>query len=116
MAARVKNRDLSWAVVAIRVQQEVGGNLAEVLSNTVDTIRDREAVRRHVQALSAEGRLSAWVLLALPAIVGILMFTFRSDYVRPLYTHPTGIMMSLTGTALVILGGFWLSRLVKVEV
>ena len=101
MAARVRNRDLSWAVVAIRVQQEVGGNLAEVLSNTVETIRDREAVRRHVQALSAEGRLSAWVLLALPAIVGVLMFAFRGEYVRPLYTHPTGIMMSIVGLALV---------------
>ncbi|GIH08921.1 hypothetical protein Rhe02_69880 [Rhizocola hellebori] len=116
MAARVRNRDLSWAVVAIRVQQEVGGNLAEVLSNTVDTIRDRESVRRHVQALSAEGRLTAWVLLALPAIVGTLMFWFRGEYVRPLYTHPIGIMMSIVGVALVALGGFWLSRLVKVEV
>ena len=116
LAARVGNKDLSWAVVAIRVQREVGGNLAEVLSNTVETIRDRESVRRHVQALSAEGRMSAWVLLGLPLVLGVFMFSFRSEYVRPLYTHPVGILMSFVGVTLVALGGFWLSRLVKIEV
>ncbi len=116
LAARAGNKDLSWAVVAIRVQREVGGNLAEVLSNTVETIREREQVRRHVQALTAEGRLSAWVLLALPLIVVTFMFAFRGDYVRPLYAHPVGILMSVTGIVLIAVGGFWLSRLIKIEV
>jgi tight adherence protein B len=116
LAARMQNKDLGWAVVAIRVQREVGGNLAEVLSNTVETIRERESLRRHVRALSAEGRLSAWVLLALPVFMTLFMVTFRGAYIRPLYTHPLGITMSVIGLLLILVGGFWLSRLVKVEV
>jgi tight adherence protein B len=116
LAARMRNKDLAWAVVAIRVQREVGGNLAEVLTNTVSTIRERESLRRHVRALSAEGRLSAWVLLALPVFITGFMLIFRPAYLRPLYTHPIGIAMSLIGILLVAVGGLWLSRLVKVEV
>jgi tight adherence protein B len=112
----MRNKDLAWAVVAIRVQREVGGNLAEVLSNTVETIRERESLHRHVRALSAEGRLSAWVLLALPLFMLGFMVIFRGAYLRPLYTHPLGIAMSVIGTVLVLVGGFWLTRLVKVEV
>jgi len=116
LATRMRNKDLAWAVVAIRVQREVGGNLAEVLSNTVETIRERESLHRHVRALSAEGRLSAWVLLALPLFMLGFMVIFRGAYLRPLYTHPLGIAMSVIGTVLVLVGGFWLTRLVKVEV
>lgn len=116
LAARMGNKDLAWAVVAIRVQREVGGNLAEVLTNTVNTIRERESLQRHVRALSAEGRLSAWVLLALPVFLLAFMILFRGAYLRPLYTHPIGIAMSVIGVALVLVGGIWLKRLVKVEV
>jgi len=116
LAQRMRNQDLAWAVVAVRVQREVGGNLAEVLDNTVATIRERESLRRHVQALSAEGRLSAWVLVALPVGIGLFMAFFRADYLRPLYTEPLGLVMSFVGLLLFIVGGFWLSKLSKVEV
>jgi len=116
LAKRLRNQDLAWAVVAIRVQREVGGNLAEVLDNTVETIRERESLRRHVRALSAEGRLSAWVLVLLPVGLGVFMAVFRGDYLRPLYTQPLGILMSVIALLLFAVGGFWLSRLAKVEV
>lgn len=116
LATRMRSADLSWAVVAIRVQREVGGNLAEVLSTVVATIRERDGLRRQVRALSAEGRLSAWVLLALPLGTGAFMFVFRQDYMRPLYTEPLGIVMLIIGCLLVVVGGFWMSRAVKVEV
>jgi len=116
LASRMRSRDLSWAVVAIRVQRDVGGNLAEVLSTVVDTMREREALRRHVRALSAEGRLSAWVLIALPIIAALFMFTFRREYLRPLYTTPLGVAMLVGGTTLVVVGSFWMSRVVKVEI
>src|SRR4029453_15408567 len=94
--------DLSWAVVAIRVQREVGGNLTEVLETTVTTMREREQMRRHVRALSAEGRVSAWVLLALPLLGAAFMFTARRDYLRPLYTEPLGIAMLIAGSGLFV--------------
>jgi Flp pilus assembly protein TadB len=116
VAKRMNNPDLGWAVVAIRVQQHVGGNLAEVLTTTVKTIRERNALRRHVRALSAEGRLSAWILVALPLVMGFFIFTFRSEYARPLYTHPIGLIMLTTGILLLVVGAFWMSRVVKVEI
>ncbi|MDR7279995.1 type II secretion system F family protein [Catenuloplanes atrovinosus] len=116
VAKRMNNKDLAWTVIAIRVQREVGGNLAEVLSTTISTIRERELLRGHVRALSAEGRLSAWVLLALPIVLGAFMFLTRREYVAPLLTDPRGILLLLAGVVLVVLGGFWLTRVVRVEV
>jgi tight adherence protein B len=116
LARRTHNQDLAWTVMAIRVQREVGGNLAEVLSTTVDTIRERELLRGHVRALSAEGRLSAWILVALPIVLGGFMFAFRRDYVSPLVTDSRGILMFLVGVSLICIGGIWLSRVVRVEV
>jgi Flp pilus assembly protein TadB len=116
LARRSQNRDLAWTVLAIRVQREVGGNLAEVLETTVTTIRERELLRSQVRSLSAEGRLSAWILLGLPVVLGAFMFLVRRDYVAPLFTDPRGVLMLLGGVLLVCLGGIWLSRLVRVEV
>lgn len=116
LARRTRNRDLGWAVMAIRVQREVGGNLAEVLATTVATIRERETLRGHVRSLSAEGRISALVLLALPVLAAAFMFILRREYIAPLWTDSRGIALLVVGTGLVALGGLWLSRLVRVEV
>lgn len=115
-ARRAKSDDLGWAVLAVRIQREVGGSLAEVLQTTVDTIRERGRLRRHVRSLSAEGRLSGWVLIALPILLGAFMFTFRGEYLRPLYTEPIGFAMLAVGVALLGIGIFWMWRTVKVEV
>ncbi len=116
VAERMRSDDLRWAVVAIRVQQQVGGNLAEVLTTTVNTIRERDALRRHVRALSAEGRLSAWILVALPVLAGVFMFTVRTEYAMVLVTDPLGLLLLLIGVLLVAVGTFWMSRVIKVEV
>jgi Flp pilus assembly protein TadB len=116
LAQRRNNPDLAWTVMAIRVQREVGGNLAEVLNTTVNTIRERELLRGHVRALSAEGRISAWILVALPVVMGGFMFLFRPEYVRPLVTDSRGVLMLLVAVSLLCIGAFWLSRAVRVEV
>nr|WP_275955196.1 type II secretion system F family protein [Planomonospora venezuelensis] len=115
-AERTACRDLSWLVMAIRIQREVGGNLAEIMATAVDTMRERARLRRHVRALTAEGRLSAYVLIALPIGIGGWMFLIRGEYVRPLYTEPLGIAMLGAAVLLVAAGSFWMSRLIKVEV
>ncbi|MBG0833278.1 type II secretion system F family protein [Planomonospora sp. ID67723] len=115
-AERTACRDLSWLVMAIRIQREVGGNLAEIMATAVDTMRERARLRRHVRALTAEGRLSAYVLIALPIGIGGWMFLIRGEYVRPLYTEPLGIAMLSAAVLLVAVGSFWMSRLIKVEV
>jgi Flp pilus assembly protein TadB/Mg-chelatase subunit ChlD len=116
VAVRNNSRDLAWLVMAIRIQREVGGNLSEVMETAVATMRERGQLQRHVRALSAEGRLSAYVLTALPVGVAAFMFVARGDYIRPLYTTFLGLVMLVTAVVLLGVGAFWFSRLVKVKV
>jgi Flp pilus assembly protein TadB len=115
LAQRSGSEDLGWAVMAVRIQREVGGNLAEVLQTTVDTMRERARLRRQVRALSAEGRLSAWVLITLPIALAGFMFVFRRTYLTPLVTTLEGIIMVVGGVMLFLIGIFWMSRVVRVE-
>jgi tight adherence protein B len=115
-AARMSCQDLEWAIMAMRISRQVGGNLAEVLLTTVHTMRERAALKRQVRSLSAEGRLSAYVLVAMPIGIGLWLFMVRRDYVRPLYTTGIGIGMLIAATGAMLFGSWWLSRVVKVEV
>jgi tight adherence protein B len=116
VAERMRSRDLSWTVMAIRIQRTVGGNLAEVLLTTVHTMRERAQVHRQVRALTAEGRLSAYILVSLPIGIGGFLFLTRGEYMRPLVGEPMGLVMLAVAGVLVALGSFWLSRLIRVEV
>jgi tight adherence protein B len=115
VAVRARSEDLGWAVMAVRIQREVGGNLAEVLQTTVDTMRERARLRRHVRALSAEGRISAWILIGLPIALGAFMFMFRREYLTPLFTERLGQLMVIGGGLLFVLGIVWMTRVIRVE-
>jgi tight adherence protein B len=116
VAERYDSKDFHWVVMAINIQRQVGGNLAELLNTVAGTIREREYMRRQVAALAAEGKLSAWVLGGLPPIFMVYLLLTNRDYVMPMFTEPMGWMM-LGGAACVLgVGVFWMSRLVKVEV
>ena len=116
VADRMESQDFAWVVMAIRIQREVGGNLSELLTTVSETLRERQYLRRQVQVLSAEGRMSAWVLGGLPIVMfGFLLLT-RPDAVRPLYTEFIGLMMLGAAAILLIMGFFVMSKLVKVEV
>ena len=79
-------------------------------------MRERSRLGRHVRALSAEGRLSALILLAMPIVIGAWMFAFRREYLRPLYTQPLGIVMLATSVLMIGVGGLWLRKIVQVRV
>ncbi len=113
---RYESKDFAWAVMAIRIQRQVGGNLAELLDTVAATMREREYMRRQVAALAAEGKLSAWVLGGLPPLFLIYLLLTNYDYVSVMFTEPMGWAMLAGASALLGLGVFWMSRLVKVEV
>lgn len=116
VATRMESRDFSWVVMAIRIQREVGGNLAELLNTVADTLREREYLRRQVKTLSAEGRLSAWILGLLPPLfMGYLCLT-KWDYVEPMFTTPIGWLMLIGAGVILSVGVFWMSKVVKVDV
>ena len=116
IADRMRCDDLRWVVMAVRISREVGGNLAEVLNNTVSTMRERAQLRGMVRVLSAEGRISAKVLIGLPFALGGYLLAFKPGYLDPLFNTGTGIALLVAGCTLLLLGSFWLSRLVKIEV
>ncbi|WP_243056355.1 type II secretion system F family protein [Nocardioides sp. SR21] len=116
IAARMGSVDFAWVVMAIRIQREVGGNLSEVLMTVADTLREREYVRRQVRTLSAEGRLSAYILGALPVGMFLYLLVANREFVRPLYTELVGGLMLTTAAILLAGGSFLMSRIVKVEV
>jgi tight adherence protein B len=102
--------------MAIRIQREVGGNLAETLRTTAATLREREMLKRQVKTLSAEGRLSAGILIALPVgVLGMSMLT-NYAYVSLLWTTFLGAVMSVGGLIAMAFGVFWMSKVVKIEV
>jgi tight adherence protein B len=116
VARRMDSVDFQWVVMAIRIQREVGGNLAEVLTNVAATMRERERLRRQVDVLSAEGRLSAIILGALPLLFVTYLVLVRPEYIGLLVTNPLGIVMIVVGVILLIAGAFWLRKVVTVEV
>lgn len=116
VADRMESEDLRWVVMAVGVQREVGGSLAHVLQTVFETMRERARIRRQVRTLSAEGRVSAALLVALPIFMAVFQLLFRRDYMRPMYTEPLGLLM-LAGTVVaLVLGALWTRALVKVEV
>jgi tight adherence protein B len=115
MAGRLQIRDLQWVVQAIRIQQSVGGKLADLLHTLADFIRAREEVRREILALTAEGRISAWVLAALPIFLFFAIQVISPGYMQPLF-QGWGLMV-LAGTAgMVVAGVALIFKMVRIEV
>lgn len=116
VATRMQSEDFKWVVMAVRIQREVGGNLAEVLNQVSATIRERAYLRRQVKSLSAEGVLSAWILGLLPVLVlGFLILT-RPEYLEPMVTSAIGWVMLIVAAVMMSIGAFWLRKLVRMEV
>ncbi|KRE94599.1 hypothetical protein ASG76_09275 [Nocardioides sp. Soil774] len=113
---RMDSKDFDWIVMAIRIQREVGGNLAEILHTVADTLRERDYLRRQVKALSAEGRLSGYILTGMPPLIGFYMTFANPDYIALLYTTVPGFVLLGLATALLAMGSFAMSKLSKVEV
>lgn len=114
-AVRTKNEDFFWITQAIAINREVGGNLADVLDGVGDTIRQRSQLRGQVKSLSAEGKLSAIILIALPFALIFMISLSNPGYVSLLFTHPAGIVMSIIAVLLLILGALWLRKTVQIK-
>jgi tight adherence protein B len=116
MAKRTRSLDFEWTVMAIKLQRQVGGNLAEVLATVSTTIRDRYALKRQVRALSAEGRLSSLILSVLPLLIFVALFLFNPTFLAPLYSTAVGLAMMAGAGVLMIIGVFWLRKLTQIKV
>ena len=116
LAERVGSPDFMWAVLAVNIQREVGGNLAEILDTVADTLRERAMLRRQIKVLTAEGRLSAWVLGLLPFGIALYMFAVNPDYIGLLWKSTYGIIMLIVAGALLVAGILWMKKIVDIDV
>lgn len=112
---RMDSEDFTWVTQAIAINREVGGNLAEVLDGVAGTIRQRNEIRRQVATLSAEGRLSAVILMLLPFGVGGFLLLTNPAYLAPFIETPIGYVLLGISASLLLLGGLWLRKTVEVK-
>jgi len=112
---RMKNPDWDIAVGAIRIQREVGGNLAELLNRVADTMVARQRLRMDVQTLTAEGRISAIAIGVLPIAIGIFMYIMNPDYVSVLFDDPLGRSLLAGSGLLALVGFFWIKKTVTIK-
>lgn len=116
MSQRLNIIDFDWTVLAIRIQREVGGNLAEIMETISATVRERERLKGHLKALTAEGRLSAWVLGILPFFMAGLLYLNSRDYLLPLFQERTGIYMMIGAGVLMLIGALWMRKIIRIEI
>src|SRR5437868_14376593 len=116
MCERVPNLDLRFFVTSVLVQRQTGGDLAEILDKIGYVIRERSRILGQVKALTAEGRLSGIILIALPFGLFLMMLHIKPDYVEKLWTHPLGIKMSIVTLFMQLLGVAVIRKIVNIKV
>ena len=116
MDKRVSSPDFSLVVTAVLIQQQVGGDLAHILDTISDTIQDRIRMRREVRTLTAQGRMSGWVLAALPFVLGAFISVVSPGYIEPLFTERIGQMAIAFGVIMVLIGFIVIQRIVDIDV
>jgi tight adherence protein B len=115
-AQRMTSVDLMWAVMAIRIQREVGGNLAELLDTVADTMTQRERLRLEIKALTAEGRFSGWILGIFPVAFAGVLYLIQPDYMGVLFQESIGIMAVIASAVMTFIGFIWLRKILQIEV
>ncbi|UZX04112.1 type II secretion system protein F [Arthrobacter sp. CDRTa11] len=114
-ALRMKNEDFVWISQAIQINREVGGNLADVLDQVNETIRERSEIKGHIKGLAAEGKFSAYILIAMPfGIVGMLL-TVNPGYMNSMFTHPLGWAMIGASFVLMTIGALWMRKIIDLK-
>ena len=115
-ATRMGHPDVNYFVVAVIIQRETGGNLGEILENVAANIRKRFRFKAHIRTLTAEGRLSAVILVAIPFLIALAIYVANRDYLTVLVTDPAGPYIIGIALLLMCFGIFVISRIVKIKV
>jgi len=116
MARRMGSYDAEQVAMVMRLQREAGGNTAEVLDRVAETIRGRQEIRRLVQVLTAQARISRWILTSLPIFLLLVLSFTGGDYLDPLLHNTLGQFMLVLGAVLVFIGSFWIKKIAEVDV
>jgi len=116
LTERIPLLDVRFFATAVLIQRETGGNLSEILENLAHVVRERFKILRQVRVYTAHGRLTGYVLLALPAFLGIALMFINPEHMELLFKHPIGHMLLITAIIMQTVGYFWIKQVVKIEV
>lgn len=114
-AERMRNEDFVWIAQAIQINREVGGNLAEVLDQVNETIRERSEIKGHIKALAAEGKFSAYILMAMPIGIVVMLMLVNPGYMNVMFTRPLGWGMIVASVVLMTIGGLWMRKIIDLK-
>lgn len=116
LAVRVPSTDVSYFVVAVQIQRETGGNLTEILGNIAAIVRERLKLFGQIRTYSAEGRLSAWILALLPFCMAALLNVVNPGFMAVLWTDPAGNKLLAPMALLMVIGIFWMRKVIRIRV
>ena len=116
LVARVPSPDMRHFVIAVLIQRETGGNLTELLSSISGLIRERLKLLLKIRVLSAEGRMSAWILCALPFAVAAMINVVNPKFMSVLWTDPMGLTMIYAALVMMVLGALWMRKIIRIRV
>jgi len=116
LSLRVSILDVRFFVTAVLIQRESGGNLAEILDNLAHVVRERFKIRRQVRVHTAHGRFTGYVLLALPAALGVALSFINPDHMHMLFNEHMGQMMLMGAMVMQTIGFIWIRQVIKIEV
>lgn len=116
LCARIGEQDVRFFAVMVSIQQETGGNLAEVLNNLSRILRQRKQLRDKLRALTSEGRATGWILSGLPVFVFSTLYVMQRDYIKPLWTDPMGMIFSSISIGLIVLCHFIVRKMTALEI
>ena len=116
MTHRIGSRDLHWISLVARVQHQAGGNMAEMFDIVAETVRARHRLRGQVRALTAQGRMTRWVLTIAPFALGGLLVLLSPSYINGFLDSTAGQVMIAGACCLIVIGSLWLKKIVEIEV
>jgi tight adherence protein B len=116
MIARVPLQDLRITATAIMIQKESGGNLAEVLDKTAHVIRERFRLKRQVGVHTAQGRLTGWILTALPIVLAFALYWVNPEMMSLLWTRPIGVKLLWAASIMIVIGGLIIRKIVNMDI
>ena len=116
LASRAPLPDVRIIMIAILVQKETGGNLAEVLDKCAHVIRERFRLKREIQTRTAQGRLTGWILTLLPVVLGVLLYLVHPENISLLWKKPLGVKMLYASSGMIVVGGLIIRKIVRIQV
>jgi len=115
LGERIKISDIRILITAILVHRQVGGNLAEILDNIAYIVRERFKLRRQLKVITAQGRMSGYVLAFLPIALGLAIYALNRDYMMPIFNEPAGRFMLVSALVMQVAGYLWIRRILDIE-